>query len=124
MQDPFIHLAAEDVPSIRLDAGSGVFEISGRSLPEDAAGFYGPAISWMLDYSRSPNKETVFVFRLEYFNTASAKQLFKIMNILQEIAKTSSVKVKWYYDKGDRDMLASGERYVRLTGLDFDLAEN
>src|SRR5687767_13976738 len=124
MTEAFVHNPSEDVPSIKLDAASGLFEITGRSLPEDATGFYVPVIQWMLGYSRSPNPETTFIFRLEYFNTSSAKQLFKIMNILQEISKEKPVKIKWHYDKGDNDMLSSGERYSRLTGLNFELIEN
>lgn len=38
----------EDTPTILLDKKNGIFEISGRSLPEDSAEFYTPVIEWIL----------------------------------------------------------------------------
>jgi hypothetical protein len=115
---------SEDTPSVTLDAASGKFEVSKRSLPEDAASFYAPVLEWMVNYAKTPNESTEFIFNLEYFNTSSAKQLFKLLNILEQISKQRSVCVLWRYDKGDQDMLASGERYSRLTELKFKMEEN
>ena len=122
--DVFSLTASEDTPSITLDPSQGKFEVSKRSLPEDAAGFYAPVLEWMNNYAKSPKEITTFVFDLEYFNTSSAKQLFKLLNILEHISKTKKVLVQWCYDKGDDDMLASGERYSRLTKLTFEMKEN
>jgi hypothetical protein len=116
--------ASEDTPEVILDRSSSRFEISNRSLPEDAASFYAPVLEWMMNYAKSPLESTPFTFRLEYFNTSSAKQLFKILNVLEQVSKEKSVKVRWCYDKGDKDMLASGERYARLCKLDFEMQEN
>ncbi|HEY6159601.1 MAG TPA: DUF1987 domain-containing protein [Bacteroidia bacterium] len=116
--------ASEDTPAIVLDMVNGKFEVSQRSLPEDAATFYAPVLEWMMNYSKAPSEKTVFTFNLEYFNTSSAKQLFKLLNILEQISKEKTVSVLWCYDKGDQDMLASGERYARLTKLTFEMKEN
>ena len=37
----------EDTPKIILDKKNGIFEISGRSLPEDSAEFYRPVLEWI-----------------------------------------------------------------------------
>lgn len=116
--------ATEDTPGVILDAGSGVFKISGRSLPEDAFWFYNPILEWLTDYIKEPLPITEFHFNLEYFNTASAKQIFKISNLLCELSKTNTVKVLWHYDEGDRDMFSSGGRFSKLCGMPFDLVKN
>jgi hypothetical protein len=122
--DVFSLTASEDTPAITLDPSKGKFEVAQRSLPEDAASFYSPVLNWMTGYAQAPLEITTFSFNLEYFNTSSAKQIFKLLNILEQISKTKKVLVQWCYDKGDEDMLASGDRYARLTKLTFEMKEN
>ena len=63
----------DDTPTIILDKESGIFEISGRSLPEDVTTFYEPVLNWLDEYQEEANPKTVFAFKLVYFNTASSK---------------------------------------------------
>lgn len=114
----------EDSPTIGLDSDKGEISISGRSLPEDAFSFYGPVMEWLNTYVKSPKEESVFIFKLEYFNTASAKQIFKIVGMANDLSKSTKVIVKWYFDEGDRDMLSSGERFSKLTQLPFEYIQN
>ncbi len=116
--------ASEDTPLVLFDKKSGHLKLSGRSLPEDAFSYYVPVIDWIVEYSKLPNQETVFTFDLEYFNTASAKQIFKISGLLTELAKKNKVIIKWHYDDGDRDMQSSGERFAKLCGGTFELIKN
>lgn len=120
---PLIIIATEDTPNITLDPAKGVFEISKRSYPEDATGFYSPVFNWMNEYAKAPNPSTKFSFRLEYFNTASAKQIFKMLMLLEELAKKSEVSVAWNYSKQDKDMLNSGERYANMVSVKMNLIE-
>ncbi len=53
-----------DTPTVILDVANNVFEIAGRSYPEDTAEFYIPILEWIGNYVKSPNKETTFVFKL------------------------------------------------------------
>ena len=75
---------SDDTPNVILDAENGIFEISGRSLPEDVAAFYEPIIDWLDEYAESPNDKTVFDFKLEYFNTASSKLLLDVLLKLED----------------------------------------
>lgn len=119
-----IHLeATSDTPKVRLDAVLGTFEIAQRCFPEDATGFYSPIIEWIKSYITSPNPTTHFNFKLEYFNTASSKQLFKILLLLEELSKKNEVIIFWHYNKEDSDMLSSGERYSKLVQLKFNMVE-
>ena len=114
----------EDTPEVILDAASGQFQLAKRSLPEDATKFYEPLIKWLQQYTIShQNKPIHFHFNLEYFNTASSKQILKLLFCLHEIAKTSEVKIFWYYDKEDKDMRGAGERYSKLVNLPFEFTE-
>jgi hypothetical protein len=124
MADEIRISATEDTPEVVLDDKAGTFKIAGRSLPEDAFWFYNPIVEWLAGYSKTPLSNTEFHFNLEYFNTASAKQIFKITNILSDISKSNPVKIKWHYDDGDKDMYASGERFSKLCGMPFELIKN
>jgi len=45
------------------------------------------------------------------------------MLILEKLTKKSTVIVKWYYKKGDYQMMEEGTRYEQLTELDIKLIE-
>jgi hypothetical protein len=112
--------STEDTPKVILDASSGKFEMSGRSLPEDAAEFYQPILNWLTTYSVSPNPETIFEVKLEYFNTASSKLILDVLTKLEDIA---NAKVHWYYYEDDEDMEEAGEEFSELIEVDFELKE-
>lgn len=114
----------EDTPKVVLDLTNKVFQISARSLPENAIGFYEPVLKWLTEYAESPLDITVFDFTLEYFNTASAKQIAKVLLILEKIAKKQSVAINWHYKKEDSDMLSSGTRFSKLIDLNFSFIES
>ncbi len=124
MQEELKIECTSDTPTILFSENTGILSINGRSLPEDAFSFYQPVLEWLSEYSRSPKAQTQLNINLEYFNTASAKQVFKIITIIGEVAKKDKVIIKWHYDEGDRDMQASGERFSRLSGLAFELVKN
>ena len=107
----------EDTPKIILDKNNGIFEISGRSLPEDSAEFFQPVLDWLDEYSGSSNPETVFMFKLEYFNTASSKLILDILSKLEEI---DGAAIVWYFHEDDEDMEEAGEEFSELVDVPFD----
>ncbi len=111
-------------PAITLDKAKGVFEISGWSHPEDAINFYTPVFEWMKKYAEDPNPETVFHFRFQYYNTASAKQIFKLISLLEEVAKNSKTRIQWHHDAEDTDMLSAGEKFSKMSTVPFAFATN
>lgn len=111
----------DETPTVVLDAANNKFLISDTSWPEDAIKFYEPILNWVDTYFQTPNKDTVFEFKMEYFNTASAKQLAKLLSIIQKYSLNSSVRIKWYYEKDDLDMSTAGERYAKLLNMNFEL---
>jgi uncharacterized protein YkuJ len=110
----------EDTPKIILDATNGIFEISGRSLPEDCAQFYKPILDWLDAYS--PSGKVNFVFKLDYFNTASSKLILDILNRLEKMKnKGADVTVHWYFSEDDEDMQEAGEEFSELVEVPFEL---
>ncbi|MGF1533111.1 MAG: DUF1987 domain-containing protein [Bernardetiaceae bacterium] len=101
----------EDTPAVILNKQEAHFEISGRSLPEDAAEFYQPILEWIERYKEEKLPETRFIFRLEYFNTASSKLILDILSSLEEIEGTI---IMWYYHEDDEDMEEAGEEFSDL----------
>jgi hypothetical protein len=109
-----------DTPNVIFDKETGVFEISGRSLPENAYSFYKPLLDWLDEYKKAPNEETVLHIKLEYFNTASSKALLDIFTKLEGL---KAAKIAWHYMFDDEDMEEAGTEYAELVDVPFEFIE-
>ena len=119
--EALIIAATDETPEVTLDAAANKFEMTGRSLPEDVISFYDPVLEWLEGYSSAPNPETNFVFKMEYFNTASSKMILDILLKLEEIHEDgNTVNIKWYYREDDEDMEEAGEEYADIVELAFE----
>ncbi|PLX20725.1 MAG: nuclear pore complex subunit [Marinilabiliales bacterium] len=113
--------ATDSTPLIHFDKNSGTFEIKGKSFPEESRSFYAPAQSWLEDYAKEPNDETLFAFKMEYFNSSSSLIILEILNLLDSIHKAGKkVTISWNYLKIDEDMMEAGEEYAELVSLPFE----
>ena len=122
--NPIIISATEDTPGIRLDAASGIFEISGRSLPEDVVKFYKPILDWLDEYAQSPSESTVFNFKLQYFNTASSKIILDVLMKLEGMHDAGKkISIKWHYPSDDEDMMEAGEEYADIVSVPIEMVE-
>jgi len=113
----------EDTPGIHFDKQTGEYSISGRSLPEDVSTFYAPVFSWLDSFAGDPAPSAVFVFKLEYFNTASSKIILDILMRLEELHSDgkSAITIEWHYFESDEDMQEAGEEYKDLVEVPFVL---
>ena len=109
-------------PTIVFDI-TGILEIKGKSIPENSLEFYKPVYEWLDIYSQSPAPKTELKISLEYFNTSSSKCLLDILRRLETInlSGKSAVKVLWFYDADDEDMMEAGEDYQALVKVPFEL---
>jgi hypothetical protein len=117
--DALVIEGKNDTPGVCLNE-LGALEITGRSYPEDAAVFYAPLLHWMTQYLQQQTKPTFLKLKLEYFNTSSSKQLFKLLSLAENAKARIPVTVQWYYQTSDTDMKESGERFSKLVNLPFE----
>lgn len=110
-------VGTDDTPVVTLDKGKEVFEISGRSLPEDVLQFYEPVFEWIKAYSKEPNSVTTFAFKLDYFNTASSKVLLDLLNRLKDI---KGAKIVWHYYEDDEEILDAGKEFAEQVDISFE----
>jgi hypothetical protein len=111
----------DDTPNVILDQDNAIYEISGRSLPEDVTSFYEPILNWLDDFSETAEGQTVFSFKLVYFNTASSKLILDILMKLEEMHENGKeVLIKWYFPEDDEDMEEAGEEYADIVDVPFE----
>ena len=109
-------------PGITLDVDNKRFEVYGKSCPENVVEFYQPVLDWLDDYKDNALDYTTFEFRLQYYNTASSKVLFIIMQKLEALVEAGKeVKIKWYYPEDDEALEEAGEEYDDLIDVPFEL---
>lgn len=114
-------IGTDDTPSVTLDPDNDIFEISGRSLPEDVAAFYEPILDWLDRYAEEATGKTVFNFKLVYFNTASSKLILDILLKLEEMYESGKdIMIKWHYPDDDEDMEEAGEEYADIVEVPFE----
>jgi hypothetical protein len=114
---------SDDTPKVILDANpeTPIFEISGRSLPEDVVAFYEPILEWLDEYAQNPLSKTIFDFKLEYFNTASSKLLLDVLLKLEDMYDDGNdVLVRWHFPDDDEDMEEAGEEYADIVEVPFE----
>lgn len=107
-----------------LDKDQGLFEFSGRSRPENVVSYFEPIFNWFDQYKSDPNSETIINFKLEYYNSSSAKVILRLLVKFEEFQKDGmDIKIHWYYPESDEDILESGEDYDSLVDIPFKFIE-
>jgi len=113
----------EKTPKIFLDDEKHIFEMSGRSHPENIRDFYFPVIKVMEKYLKKISAENQFRlnFKMGYFNSASAKFIADILLLVDNyIKKNYNIKIYWFYREDDEDMLEAGEEFSELLDVKFN----
>lgn len=113
----------EDSPLISFCNTSKKLEISGRSIPEDANGFYLPVLDWIKKIKDSVPSGYEFLINLEYFNTSTSKILLDILTFCEQYhySGLSTFEITWNYDKCDTNMLETAEEFSDIIELPFNI---
>ena len=113
--------ATTKTPEVNFDPEEQVFEIKGKSIPENAEEFYHPVLEWFDTYMNHPVKETILKIDLEYFNISSSKRLLFLLYKLNELhLNNHNVKIQWFYNEEDEDMFEVGQDYAFMVKVPFD----
>ncbi|MCX7861463.1 MAG: DUF1987 domain-containing protein [Bacteroidales bacterium] len=122
--NPLIIQPTIDSPYVNLDKQNNIFEIKGKSLPENVNVFYQPIIDWFTEYFKNPNNETIINFKLDYLNTASSKALLSLLLVVEDAVKNGyNARVRWYFEEDDEDMKDIGEEYSEIIQIPFEIIQ-
>jgi hypothetical protein len=120
--DPLILEMTDATPAVYLDKSTGKFEISGRSLPEEALAFYQPVMEWITTYIDEPNERTTFMFKMDYINSASIRALNDILTILEKLfLQGHEVNIEWKFNFDDSELKDTGEEFSEIYKMPFKL---
>lgn len=109
-------------PEVNFDADTGVCEISGESYMEETYKFYLPLVNWIKEYIKNTNNKIELIIKLIYLNTSSTKCILDMLEVLKEYKdKGGDVKVIWYYDTEDPDMVDEVEDFEVESGIKIEL---
>jgi len=110
-------------PYISLE--KGLFQFSGRSMPEDAKRIFKPVIDWLRLYHPGNEHKTTINFNFDYLDTSSSKCVFDILKVLDGYyEKGHEIIINWYYEEGDDDMLDLGIHLKSFVKAPFNFIEN
>ncbi|HBI80696.1 MAG TPA: hypothetical protein DDY04_01775 [Bacteroidales bacterium] len=128
--NPLILQASSSTPYIDFNPNENRLTISGYSRPENVRDFYIPILDWLENYrnelkDKKEKEEQIqpieFDFKFVYFNSSSAKFLYDIIILLNQIQKDGiPLTINWYYDKDDSEFREAGEDLSELAQVTFN----
>ena len=118
----------DKTPEVILDTEKQLFQIKGNCLPENIREFSSQVLN---DFERflmqlvPDAKGTAGAFRvhfkLGYFNSAAAKFIADLLILSGNyIQKGHNMKVYWYFDEDDHDMLEAGEEISQMVNVPME----
>lgn len=128
--DAIIIQATDKSPLITFDPNGGLFEMEGDSRPENVRKFYQPVIDMLkASFDGMFNEKKIdqfkeepfkFNFKLGYFNSSSAKFILDILNSINEYRMEGlNIKINWYFEEDDEDMMEAGEEFSNFINYPF-----
>ena len=115
--------SSERTPEICFDYDNHKFEISGEAYPENTDEFFRPIMVALQDYiTLGASEKILFLFKLVYFNSSSARVFMKLFELLDEAAENRSIEVEWHYHEDDDTMEEFGEEFAEdMENVSFKL---
>jgi len=99
-------------PYILIDEEKGYMCFKGESYLEDIVGFFKEINEWLQKYLTSDFTSFTFDCELEYFNSSTTKQIYKMLRLMDTCVSGKKVIVNWIVADKDDDMLIEcGEDY-------------
>ena len=116
--------ATKVTPRIEYWAETATMMITGVSMPEDAVVFYEPIMNWLRAKPFIKGRSVDVHFRLDYFNTSSAKVLLEMFLQLDELyRKGYQLNLIWEFEAGDEQLREVGEEFGLLVSCPIRLTE-
>jgi len=116
-------------PEINFDVENNKLSFLKVSKPANAITFYKPVFDFIDNFEKAKvkskiAKELVIDFKFDYFNTATAKVIYELLNKFQKIQKQGvDIIINWYYHPEDDDLLEEGQIMAEALDLTFNFKE-
>ncbi len=108
--------------AVDFDPAEGNFAMKGSSYPENALEFFQPIFAWLERYIAEIDRPITLRLELEYLNTSSSKCILDFFKILEAYHQEGGkVRVLWFYEANDEDMLETGEEFLEDLDFPFEL---
>ncbi len=112
----------KNTPYINLDISKNIFEIKGPSYSEDVVEVYAPILEWIDQEIPKLDGELCCNLHFDVLNSVAHKKVFQILIKLTEYFQNGKkIKVQWFYDEDDEDIMEMGEDLTDLIELPFEL---
>lgn len=98
-------------PYIKLS--TDLFEIKGKSYSEGIRSIYREVLVWLDDNENDLNN-LICNFHFNIIDSTSQKKVFEILMKLKEISDKTNIKINWYYDDDDEEIMELGEEFIEL----------
>ncbi len=122
--EKYILKETSKTPSVNFDPEQGLFELKGKSIPENSPGFYGPLFEYIEGYSLRPAERTVLNVKFEFFNTSSSNRIHSLFKRFERIyLRNSDVLIRWYCENGDENMRDAGKDFKAILQVPFEIIE-
>ncbi|HVA99620.1 MAG TPA: DUF1987 domain-containing protein [Bacteroidia bacterium] len=121
----FTKAATQNTPEINFDINKNIFEISGKSFPEDSQGFYDQFLNWIDETANEFPENLIINFNFYYLSSSSIIAIKKLLLKLKNFEKSGKkIIIHWYYDEDDDDIKRTGEDYEKVAGMKFSYIVN
>lgn len=102
----------------------GQINLKGKSIPFHKCDISDILKGYMNNYSKSPDPVTEINFDLDYINCQTQRNLVQTVQIIDELYKNGiNVKIRWYYDSYDDNMLEFGNILQSMFEVPIDCVE-
>lgn len=120
--EPLFIEKTRTTPVVSFEPEKNRFEISGVSFPEDSKAFFEPLVNYLNSAAGAITAEAVFDFKLDYFNTSSARCLLDVLFAIDRCYRLGKqVTINWYYNAGDEELREVGEEFDMLINCPINL---
>ncbi len=109
-------------PLVNLNIKENLFQIKGPSFSEDVIEILNPILDWIDSEIPKLDKELICEFYFTVLNSSSHKKIFQILLKLNSLLDNGKdIKINWYYDEDDEDIMEMGEDLIELINIPFTL---
>jgi len=111
-------------PEITLDETTNILVFKGRSLPENTKQFYQQVKAKLNTYKPKKGARITINVTFSYVSSSSLIALLSIFNQVKlHCDQGCTLKINWFYEQYDEDLLSIGHDMQQLSGVEFKYIE-